>query len=133
MESRLRGRAERARRVLVVDDNEDMLESTKILLERAGYDVEVASNGERAMILQRERPADVLITDIFMPDKDGVELISHFRQEFPAVRIIAMSGGGVRTKRDYLADASLLGVDATLRKPFEPEALLQTLRRLLFA
>jgi CheY-like chemotaxis protein len=133
MESRLRGKAERARRVLVVDDNGDMLESTKILLERAGYDVEVASNGERAVILQRARPADVLITDLFMPDKDGVELISHFRREFPAVPIIAMSGGGVRTKRDYLADASLLGVDATLRKPFEPEALRQTLQRLLLA
>jgi CheY-like chemotaxis protein len=133
MGSGLHARAERARRLLVVDDNDDMLESTKILLERAGYEVEVASNGEQAVILQRERPADVLVTDIFMPDKDGVELINHFRREFPAVRIVAMSGGGMRTKRDYLADASLLGVDATLRKPFEPEALRQTLRRLLFA
>jgi CheY-like chemotaxis protein len=133
VDSQLRERPDPAPRVLVVDDNDDMLESMRMLLESAGYEVGVASNGERAVALQRERPAEVLITDIFMPEKDGVELIGHFRREFPGVLIIAMSGGGERIQRDYLPDTSLLGVDATLRKPFEPEELRQTLHRLLFA
>src|SRR5687768_8576653 len=76
--------------ILVVDDNEDMLESMRMVLERAGYEVDTASSGERAVLLQRERPADVLITDIFMPDTSGMELIGQFKHEFPAVRIIAM-------------------------------------------
>src|SRR5262245_19618749 len=94
VEPQLCARSMLVSRVLVVDDNEDMLVSMKMLLERAGYQVEVASNGERAVRLQRERPVHVLITDIFMPDKNGIELIHHFKQDFAAVRIIAMSGGG---------------------------------------
>lgn len=121
-------------RVLIVDDNEDMLQSMKILLEVASYEVAVASNGARALSLQRERPFDVLITDIFMPEMDGMEIIDQFRREFPAIRIIAMSGGGKRIKgHDYLSDTQNFGVVATLRKPFEPEDLLQTLRRVLSA
>ena len=119
-----------APRLLVVDDDADMRLTLKLSLELAGYAVEVAANGREALEVQRMRPANVLITDIFMPDADGFEAIDSFRREFPGTRIVVVSGGAQFTKRDYLPDAALIGVDATLQKPFEIEALLETLKAL---
>jgi len=118
------------KRLLVVDDDADMRLTLKLALEIAGYAVEVAANGREAVARQRETPCDVLITDIFMPDADGFEAIDSFRREFPATRIVVVSGGAQFTKRDYLPDAALIGVDATLQKPFEIETLLETLKSL---
>jgi CheY-like chemotaxis protein len=113
-----------SKRVLVVDDNADMRLTLKLALELAGYAVDVAANAREALAVQRAQPADVLITDIFMPDADGFEAIDAFRHQFPQTRIIVVSGGAQFTKRDYLPDAELIGVDATLQKPFEIDALL---------
>ena len=116
-------------RLLIADDDADMRQSMRLLLERAGYEVALAPNGERALSLQRELPADILITDIFMPETDGLETIQRFRREFPGVRIIAMSGGSVRVRgMGYLETAGIAGADAVLRKPFAKSVLLQTLR-----
>lgn len=107
-----------------------MRQSMRLLLERAGYEVELAQNGARALELQRSRPADVLITDIFMPEQDGLETIERFRREFPGVKIVAMSGGGALAKGSfYLSTAEVAGADAVLRKPFERDGLLQALRK----
>jgi CheY-like chemotaxis protein len=107
-----------------------MRQSMRLLLERAGYEVELAPNGARALELQRARPSEVLITDIFMPETDGLETIARFRREHPGVRIIAMSGGGVHVRGEtYLATAGIAGADAVLRKPFDRQVLLDTLRR----
>ena len=84
----------------------------------------------QALALQRERASSILITDIFMPESDGFEAIVSFRREFPETKIIAVSGGGQRAKADYLSSARLMGVDATLQKPFEIDALLDTLQKL---
>jgi CheY-like chemotaxis protein len=120
-----------SRRLLVADDSADMRESLRLILERAGYEVQLAPDGDRAVELQRARPADVLITDIFMPERDGLETITVFRREFPGTRIIAMSGGGMRSDgRLYLETAGVAGADATLRKPFDPKTLLQVLHSL---
>ena len=118
------------KRVIIVDDDADMRLTLKLALELAGYAVEAAANAREAIEHQRKQPADVLITDIFMPDADGFEAIDAFRREFPQTRIIVVSGGAQFTKRDYLPDAELIGVDATLQKPFEIETLLMTLRSL---
>jgi CheY-like chemotaxis protein len=118
-------------RLLVVDDSADTRESMKLLLERAGYRVELAENGAQALAAQRRRAADVLITDIFMPETDGLETIEAFKREFPQVKIVAMSGGGVRVGGTvYLETARIAGADAMLRKPFEMKALLEALRAL---
>ena len=118
-------------RLLVVDDNEDMRQSMKRLLEHFGYEVEIAANGARALEMQARVAADVLITDIFMPDTDGLETINHFRTMFPSVKIIAMSGGGANIREaDYLSTASVVGADAVLRKPFSKENLLAALEEL---
>jgi two-component system, chemotaxis family, chemotaxis protein CheY len=119
-----------ATRLLVVDDDADMRLTLKLALEIAGYAVDVAANGREAVARQKESPADVLITDIFMPDADGFEAIDAFRKEFPRTKIIVVSGGAQFTKRDYLPDAELIGADATLQKPFDVDVLLKTLQSL---
>ncbi|HEY3073571.1 MAG TPA: response regulator [Burkholderiales bacterium] len=116
--------------ILLVEDDADQRLALKLALELAGYSVREAAHGGEALALQRERASPVLITDIFMPESDGFEAIAAFRREFPETKIIAVSGGGQRAKQDYLASAKLMGVDATLQKPFDIEALLDTLRAL---
>lgn len=117
-------------KILVADDNRDFAAVLKLALEGAGYTVYLAANGREAILVQRSTPADILITDIFMPDSDGIETIDRFRQEFPKTRIIVMSGDQKLAKREYLTTAALIGADATFRKPFEIEALLKVLKSL---
>jgi CheY-like chemotaxis protein len=118
-----------AKRVLVVDDRPDVLGFMLLGLESAGFEVDVAADGRRALELQHERAADVVITDIFMPEMDGLETIDRLRAEFPGTRIIAMSSGAARMQ-DYLKVASDIGADATLSKPFSTLDLVELVRRL---
>jgi CheY-like chemotaxis protein len=114
--------------ILVVDDNPDLGLTLKMALELEGYSAQHASTGVQALELQRQKPADVVLTDIFMPESDGFELIATVRREFPQTRIIVMSGGAQKLKQDYLSSAELIGVDATLQKPFEVTDLLKVLK-----
>jgi len=116
------------KRILVVDDNADMRESLRHLLVRHGFEAETARDGEQALAMHRSRPYQVLITDIYMPRSDGLETIQAFRRETPAIRVIAMSGGGDVAKMRYLGVATEIGADATLEKPFAFEKLLAALR-----
>jgi CheY-like chemotaxis protein len=115
------------KRLLIVDDDADMRLSLKLALEMAGYSIELAADGREALAIQKQRPADVLITDIFMPESDGFEVIDAVRREFPHTRIVVVSGGARLAKREYLLDAALMDVDAVLQKPFDVETLLRTL------
>jgi len=123
-------RGARPRSVLVVDDNADMRSFVKIVLERAGFEAQVAADGRGALELQRAHPVDVLITDIFMPERDGIEIIHQFKSAFPQVKIIAMSGGGRVSSMDYLPVAAEIGADLVLRKPFAAATLLSMLQDL---
>jgi two-component system, chemotaxis family, chemotaxis protein CheY len=118
------------RNILIADDNAAVRQSLKAVLEAAGYQVRLAAHGGEALARQREMPADILITDIFMPESDGFEAIDLFRKDFPQTKIIAMSGDVTRTKHEYLPAAALMGVEATLKKPFQAEELLGILRSL---
>jgi len=118
------------RSILIADDDSGLRSALKLALEANGYEVRLAANGGEALALQRKSPADVLVTDIFMPESDGFEAIDGFRKAFPATKIIAMSGDGRRAKREYLSAARLIGVDATLKKPFQIGTLLHALRSL---
>jgi CheY-like chemotaxis protein len=114
----------------VVDDHPDIRSFMQAALEGAGYEVQTAAEGAQALALQRERPAELLITDIFMPGQEGFETISRFKAEFPQIRIIVMSAGVIPgMKHDFLASVELLGVGATLRKPFDADRLLAAVRR----
>lgn len=121
----------RSARVLIVDDNSDVLSSMSLLLSAAGYHIGICEDPTVAIQLNEKQPADVLITDIFMPGADGLETITEFRSRWPALKIVAISGGGTLTRGDYLEVAVRLGADATLRKPFEPQALLDLVHQLV--
>ena len=118
------------KKVLIVDDDADMRLTLRLALQLAGYQVTEAANGREALEEQRKAPADVVVTDIFMPDSDGFEAIDGLRRQFPGTKVIVMSGGAQLTKRDYLPDAELMGADATLQKPFDIDKLLKTLESL---
>lgn len=128
-------------RILIIDDEEDIRDVLQLVLERGGHEVRSASNGKEAIELQREQPAEVVITDIIMPEKDGVSAIKEIRQEFPGVRIIAISGGGgvepvaykpgAITTTAYLAAAQDVGADRVFTKPFEREDLIRAVDDLL--
>jgi CheY-like chemotaxis protein len=118
-------------RVLVVDDNADLRGFMRELLEFAGYDVELAANGDEALERLRGRPTDIVITDIFMPDRDGLETIQAVKREYPGVRIVAITGDRLTAgDTDYLTVARIAGADGALRKPVTPEALFDALRGL---
>jgi DNA-binding response OmpR family regulator len=103
----------------------------KQLLERAEYEVLVAPDGKTALKLHHANPADLIITDIVMPEKEGLEIIMEFRRHFPAVKVIAISGGGKIEANEYLKTAKALGAQKTFSKPFGLSELLEAVRELL--
>ncbi len=118
-------------RILVIDDDPLIREMLTSSLKRAGYEVQSAPDGNAALKIHEATPADLIITDIIMPEKDGLETIQDFRRLFPAVKIIAMSGGGRIGADNYLHIAKNLGAQTILRKPFTFEELLEVVEKLL--
>jgi CheY-like chemotaxis protein len=118
------------KRILIADDNTDFAESLKLVLEASGYQVALAGNGNEAISAQVVFSADVLITDLVMPEQDGFETLQLFRREFPNTRVVVVSGAQRLEPGPYLNAAALIGADATFRKPFPVEALLEKLREL---
>jgi DNA-binding NtrC family response regulator len=118
-------------RILVIDDEVQLRSVVRRILERAGHEVVEAGDGEAGLKLHRERGADLVLADIFMPGRDGIELIRDLKAEAPGTKIIVMSGGGRRGNLDLLDDARLLGATRALRKPFELAALVALVRDVL--
>jgi DNA-binding response OmpR family regulator len=118
------------KRILVVDDNADLRSTIQALLQADGFEVAVAGNGEAALALHRSSPADVVITDLFMPDKDGIETILELKKLSPKVKIVAMSGWTSTQGSDYLQVAREIGAAVTLQKPFDPQELSRVVRQL---
>lgn len=119
-------------RILVIDDNRDMRDLMRVLLENEGYTVELAGDGDAGLDAQRREPADVVITDLFMPNRDGFETLERLRTEYPEVKVLVVSGGGARARGPgYLFTAREVGAHAVLAKPFDTEALLLAVRGLL--
>lgn len=111
--------------VLVVDDDSGVRGVVSRFLGSAGYEVREASTGREGMAAYRERTADLVITDMYMPDSDGIDVIMRLRADFPHIRIVAMTGGGVRDEGKVLEGAEHAGALCTLRKPFDRESLLR--------
>jgi DNA-binding response OmpR family regulator len=120
-------------RVIVIDDEEDVRIVLRETLVRAGFEVEVASTGDEGLELMRQNKADLVVTDVVMPGKDGVATANDIRMEFPNTKIIVISGGGsggiggyapeaIKTTA-FLAAAAAVGADITMTKPFSREEL----------
>ena len=118
-------------RILVIDDDNTIRTLLRRILENAGHEVIEASNGRIALDMQRENPAELIITDIFMPEKEGTEVIMDMNEEFPGVKVIAMSGGGNIADVDYLNLAKNLGALKTFQKPFKQADILAAVEELL--
>ena len=120
-------------RILLVEDDEAVREILRKALVSAGHEVEEAQNGNVALAAYRRQACDVVITDLVMPEKDGLETIMELRRFDPAVKVIAISGGGrtLGPGQLYLETARAIGALKTLAKPFTGSALLAALNQVL--
>ncbi len=115
-------------RILVVDDEEGIRRLLRQILESAGYEVAEAVNGREALLKVEARSTDLVITDLVMPDQEGLETIRALLRQYPSIKVIAISGafGGA-----FLKPAQLMGVQAAIPKPIRPDVLLKTVRQVL--
>jgi DNA-binding response OmpR family regulator len=123
-------------KILIIDDDPGMRRTVSRILARAGHEVIEASDGEEGMDSFRKNHPDIVVTDIIMPKKEGIETILDLRREHPSTLILAISGGATNTSGplvplDYLGLAESLGADGVLAKPFRAAALLQEIDKLL--
>ena len=118
-------------RILIIDDEPQIRSMLTLMLERDGYEVIEAPDGVEGIKAYRQNPADLIITDLIMPNKDGIGMIIDLKKEFPDVKIIAMSGGGLNKPDGYLKGAKKLGASCTLTKPIDREEMLRAVRDIL--
>ncbi|MBF0424168.1 MAG: response regulator [Magnetococcales bacterium] len=113
-------------RILVIEDERQIREVLRQILERAGYEVDLAEDGHRGIELFRQHPADLVITDILMPNKDGLETIEELVGQHPTLPVIAISGGGPGQKAQFALDvAKMCGAVRILAKPFSRKEILE--------
>lgn len=118
-------------RILIVDDDPALLSSVSRALELKGHEVAQASDGRRALEQFRAQPADLVLTDIYMPDVDGLEFTRALGREFVGAKIVAMSGGVLQDRDQALEIARRMGAVATLPKPFALEQLYEVVSTVL--
>lgn len=119
------------KRILVIDDDDQVRATARKALQRAGYDVRDAADAAAGLRLLRERPADLVVTDIYMPGQDGLETIRQLRKEWPTTKIVTMSGGSQAGPLDLQEHARALGAHRTLAKPFRLQEFLALVAALL--
>jgi DNA-binding response OmpR family regulator len=118
-------------RILIIDDEVQIREMLGQMLSREGYQVVYAEDGKVGMNVCREQDIDLIITDIIMPEKDGIEMILELRHDFPDLKVIAISGGGRLGPDGYLEMAQKLGAHKTFFKPFNRREILDAVQELL--
>jgi DNA-binding response OmpR family regulator len=120
-------------RILIIDDELSLRRVLRSILERAGHTVLDAPDGGKGMALWRREPTDIVVIDIFMPEKDGIEVILEMQNVAAKPKIIAMSGGGRKGLLDWSSSALALGADRVLLKPFDQRTFLLTIQEVLDA
>ena len=120
-------------KILIVDDDKNYLSSLRRLLTDLDYDVIVAENGDEAIATYTQSPVDVVITDIFMPEKDGLEVIIELKKKFQDSKIIAISGGSTKfnVSLNLLEQAKQLGAHTVIEKPFRNEQLVAAIKNII--
>jgi DNA-binding response OmpR family regulator len=117
--------------VCVIDDDEQVRATLAEILRRSGYHVVLASDGDMGLEVVEQSGAAIVVTDIVMPNREGIETIREIRRSFPAVRILEISGGGSKSSSaDFLELAYALGADDVLAKPFRMAELLHKVGKL---
>ena len=119
------------KRVLIIDDEPSSRELLRNILESIKCEVVEAKNGQEGLDLFHQNPCDLVITDMVMPVKDGLQTILELRNEYPKLPVIAISGGGTISKERYLAVAGYLDHVITIPKPFRVEAITDAVQALL--
>jgi DNA-binding response OmpR family regulator len=117
--------------LLLIDDDDNFRKMLRTTLEDRGYEVTEACDGKEGLARHGARPADLVITDLIMPGKEGLETIIELRKLKPGLKIIAMSGGGRMSAKDYLPIARQLGAARVFAKPFANDALVAAINELL--
>jgi DNA-binding response OmpR family regulator len=119
-------------RILIIDDDDQIRKMLRLTLNAAGFDVVEAQDGNIAMKIFHQDPmVDLVITDLIMPEKEGIETIIELRRDFPNIPIIAISGGGRIDPNDYLLLAKKLGAQITLEKPFSRKDIINAVNELI--
>ena len=118
-------------RILVIDDDKHVLKALLALLAFEGYEGIGATDGKEGIKLYRERPADLVVTDIMLPCSNGIAVIEKLRMSYPDARILAMTGGTVEEHNDMLRMAQILGATDVLRKPLDNEVFLRCVHNAL--
>jgi CheY-like chemotaxis protein len=118
-------------KILIIDDDPSIQTMLKRMLEKAGYEVDIASNGSEGLEKIESCPPDLLVTDIVMPEKEGLELIFYLRGKNPGLKIVAISGGGRFHYEGYLTSAKLLGADLIFQKPLVHKEFVQAIADLI--
>ncbi len=119
------------KRILIIDDEPHILLMLKKMLERSGYEIDLASNGDEGLRLFKNKPSDLVITDIIMPEKEGLETIRGMKKLQPELKIIAMSGGGKISADNYLETAKIFGASSIIEKPFSQQDMISSVKELL--
>ena len=119
------------RNILIIDDDEQMRNLLCRAMEYAGFEVEAAADGRKGLRLFEENAYDLVITDLIMPEQEGMETITFLRKKYPDVKIIAISGGGRIGPETYLPAALELGANAAFAKPFPIDDIINAVRELL--
>ena len=117
--------------ILVIDDDPFIRDVLKQTLERVAHVVSLAEDGEIGISQYKEGDFDLVITDLIMPHKEGIETIAELKKHSPSVKIIAMSGGYRLPAENYLKIANTLGVNGSLIKPFEKAELIEIVEKVL--
>jgi CheY-like chemotaxis protein len=120
----------RTPRILIVDDDPDIRGVIQEFLQPDGYELRTAASGREAFGILRHEDVDLVLTDLVMPEREGIEIIQEIRRSFPTVKTVAMSGAQFSP---YLRAAELLGAHATLSKPLNSSLLRLTLQQVLTA
>ena len=118
------------KKVLLIDDDELVVYALNKYLSRKGFEVITLNSGKKAIATYKSFQPDIIITDIIMPEVEGIELISEIRRIDTNIPIIAISGGSRLLDTSYLSTAELIGANATLEKPFEEEVLVEYIYKL---
>lgn len=118
-------------KVLIIEDDEVIRNMIRELLLKAGYRVSVAENGVEGVKLFKQGTFELIITDIIMPEKEGIETIMEIKRHSPDVKIIAVSGGGRLQANDYLDMAEKLGANRVFSKPFQINDFIKAVKELV--